>query len=154
MNFGVLSQYTSLCLPWAGRIAPNYAVPTTRLLSDPSLAHRQAMSDSRKRRGSAALPSYMRYARPRHNPADQGSLKKAITAAVVLAAAFATGEALTLQAPKVRATINDTKRLDWEEHMDDLESRKAFLRYYRMPEETFEASCTTLGKMLTWRVNV
>ena len=112
------------------------------------------MSDSRKRRGSAALPSYMRYARPRHNPADQGSLKKAITAAVVLAAAFATGEALTLQAPKVRATINDTKRLDWEEHMDDLESRKAFLRYYRMPEETFEASCTTLEKMLTWRVNV
>ena len=150
----MLSQYTSLCLPWAGRRAPNYAVPTTRLLSDPSLAHREAMSVSRKRRGSAALPSYMRYARPRHNPADQGSLKKAITAAVELAAAFATGEALTLQAPKVRATINDTKRLDWEELMDDLESPKAFLRYYRMPEETFEASCTTLGKMLTWRVNV
>ena len=66
------------------------------------------------------------------------SLKKAITAAVVLAAAFAIGEAHTLQAPKVRATINDTKRLDWEGHMDDLESRKAFLRYYRMPEETFD----------------
>ena len=61
-----------------------------------------------------------------------------MTEAVVLAAAFATGEAHTLQAPKVRATINDTKRLDWEEHMDDLESRKAFLRYYRMPEETFD----------------
>ena len=77
------------------------------------------------------------------------SLKKAITAAVVLDAGFATGEAHTLQAPKVRATIKDTKRLDWEEHMDDLESRKAFLRYYRMPEETFAgaaASCTTLGK--------
>ena len=66
------------------------------------------------------------------------SLPKAMTAAVVLAAAFATGEAHTLQAPKVRATINDTKRLDWEEHMDDLESRKAFLPYYRMPEETFD----------------
>ena len=39
------------------------------------------MSDSRKRRGSAALPSYMRYARPRHNPADEGSLVKAITVA-------------------------------------------------------------------------
>ena len=53
------------------------------------------MSDSRKHRGSAALPSYMRYARPRHNPADQGkgSLVKAITAAVVLATAFATGVA-------------------------------------------------------------
>ena len=114
-------------------------VPTTRLLSDPSLAHRQAMSDSRKRRGSAALPSHiMRYARPRHNPADQGSLKKAITAAVVLVAAFATGVTHTLQAPKVRATINDTRRLDWEEHMDDLENRKAFLRNYRMPEETFD----------------
>ena len=43
------------------------------------------MSDSRKRRGSAALPSYMRYERPRHNPADRGSLVKAISAAVVLA---------------------------------------------------------------------
>ena len=44
------------------------------------------MSDSRKRRGSAALPSYMRYARPRHNLADQGSLVKDISAAGVLAA--------------------------------------------------------------------
>ena len=78
----------------------------------------------------------MRYARPRQNPADQGSLVKAITAAVVLAAAFATGVAHTLQAPKVRATINGARRLDWEEHMDDLENHKAFLRYYRMPEET------------------
>ena len=79
---------TSLCFPWAGRRAPDYAVPTSRLLCDPSLVHRQAMSDSRKRRGSAALPLYMRYARPHHNPADQGSLVKAISAAVVLAAAF------------------------------------------------------------------
>ena len=63
---------------------------------------------------------------------------KIITAAVVLAAVFATGVAHTLQAPKVRATINGARRLDWEEHMDDLENRKAFLRYYRMPEETFD----------------
>ena len=76
------------------------------------------------------------------------SLKKAITAAVVLAAAFATGEAHTLQAPKVRATINDTKRLDWEEHMDDLESRKAFLRYYRMLEETFDKAMHLLAPHL------
>ena len=96
------------------------------------------MPDSRKRRGSAALPSYMRYARPRHNPADQGSLVKAISAAVVLAAAFATGVAHTLQAPKVRALINRSTRLDWEHNMDDLENRKAFLRYYRMPKETFD----------------
>ena len=96
------------------------------------------MYDSRKRRGSAALPWYMRYARPRHNPADLGSLVKVITAAVVLAAAFATRVAHTRQAPKVRATINGARRLDWKEHMDDLENRKAFLRYYRMPEETFD----------------
>ena len=96
------------------------------------------MSDSRKRRGSAALPSYMMYARPRHNPADLGSLVKAITAAVILAAAFATGVTHTLQAPKLRATINGARRLDWKEHMDDLGNRKAFLRYYRMPEETFD----------------
>ena len=96
------------------------------------------MSDSRKRRGSAALPSYMRYARPRHNPADLGSLVKVITAAVVLAAAFATGVAHTLQAPKARATTNGARRLDWNEHMNDLENRKAFLLYYRIPEETFD----------------
>ena len=96
------------------------------------------MSDSRKHRGSAALPSYMRYAKPRHNLADQGSLKKAVTAAVVLATAFATGVAHTLQAPKVRATINGARRLDGKEHMDDLENRKAFLCYYRMLEETFD----------------
>ena len=90
------------------------------------------MSDSRKRRGSSAQRCPRVYE-------VRKSLKKAVTAAaVVLAAAFATGEAHTLQAPKVRATMNDTKRLDWEEHMDDLESRKAFLHYYRMPEETFD----------------
>ena len=97
------------------------------------------MSDSRKRRGSAALPSYVRYARPRHKPADQGSLVKATSAAaVVLADTFTTGVAHTLQAPKVRASINGARRLDWEQHMDDIENRKAFLRYYRMPEETFD----------------
>ena len=82
----------------------------------------------------------MRYARPPHNPADQGSLLKAIStaAAVVLAAAFATGDAHTRHAPAVRASINGAMRLDWEQHMDDLENRKAFLRYYRMPEGTFE----------------
>ena len=67
-------KYISLCRPWAGSRAPEYAAQTSRLLKDPSLAHRLTMSSSRKRRGSAALPSYMRYARPRHNPADQGSL--------------------------------------------------------------------------------
>ena len=52
------------------------------------------MSNSKKHRGSAALPLYMGYARPRHNPADQGSLlMKAISAAVVVAAAVATGVA-------------------------------------------------------------
>ena len=80
------------------------------------------------------------------------SLKKAVTAAVALAAAFATGEAHTLQAPKVRATMNDTKRLDWEEHMDDLESRKAFLRYYRMPEETFDKLVQLLAPHLVCSV--
>ena len=90
----------------------------------------------------------MRYARPRHNPADQGSLVKAITAAVVLADAFATGVAHTLQAPEVVATISEARRLDWEEHMDDLENRKAFLRYYRMRGETGSAYFPTfVGKL-------
>ena len=106
------------------------------------------MSDSRKRRGSAAPLSYMRYARPRHNPADQGSLVKAITAAVVLAAAFAAGAAHTLQAPKVRASINGARCLNWEQHIDDLENHKAFLRYYRMPEQTFDKKVQLLAPQL------
>ena len=63
---------------------------------------------------------------------------KGIFAAVVVAAAVAIGVAHTILAPEVRALINEARRLDWEEHMDDLENRKAFLRYYRMPEETFD----------------
>ena len=109
------------------------------------------MSDSRKRRGSAALPSYeVREVMPQPIPADQGSLVKVITAAVVLliAAAFATGVAHTLDAPKVRATINGAGRLDWEEHMDDLDNRKAFLRYYRMPKETFDKLVQLLAPRL------
>ena len=90
----------------------------------------------------------MRYARPRHNPVDQGSLVKAITAAVVLAAAFAPGVAHTLQAPKVRGSINGARRLDLEQHMDNLENRKAFLRYYRMPEETFDKTVQLLASQL------
>ena len=81
----------------------------------------------------------MWYARPRHSPSDQGSLlMEAIAAAVVVAAAVATGVAHTIHAPEVRAPINEARHLDWEEHMDDLENRKDFLRYYRMPEETFD----------------
>ena len=98
-NFGISKCFrsTSLCLPRAGSRAPEYALSTSRLLQDPSLAHRQAMSNSNKYRGSAALPLFMRYARPRHNPADQGSLlMKAIFAAVV-AAAFASGVAHTVR---------------------------------------------------------
>ena len=73
--------------------------------------------DSRKRTGSAALPSYMRFQRPCHNLADEGSLVKAISAAVVLAAAFAAGFAHAHEAPLIRASINGARRLDWEHHM-------------------------------------
>ena len=104
-NFGISKCFrsTSLCLPRAGSRAPEYALSTSRLLQDPSLAHRQAMFNSKKHRGSAALPLHMRYARPRHNPADQGSLLiKAISAAVAVAASVATGVAHTIHVPEVR----------------------------------------------------
>ena len=49
----------------------------------------------------------MRYARPRYNPTDQGSLlMKAITAAVVVAAVGATRVAHTIHAAEVRAPLN------------------------------------------------
>ena len=72
------------------------------------------MSISRKCRGSAALSFYMRYASPRHNPVDQGSLliKDTSAAAVVVAASVATGVAHTIHAPEVRAPINGASRLN------------------------------------------
>ena len=66
------------------------------------------------------------------------SPRETISAGVRMAAAVATGVAHTIHAPEVRTPINGARRLDWEEHMDDFENRKAFLRYYRMPEETFD----------------
>ena len=74
------------------------------------------MSNSKKRRGSASLLLFMRYARPHHNPADQGSLLiKAVSAAVVVAAAVPTGVVHTIHAPEVGAPINGARRLDWED---------------------------------------
>ena len=57
---------------------------------------------------------------------------------MVVTAAFAAGVVHTIHAPEVRAPTNGARHLDWEEHMDDLENRKAFLRYYPIPEETFD----------------
>ena len=38
--------------------------------------------------------------------------------------------------------------------MDDLESRKAFLRYYRMPEETFDKLVQHLAQHLKKNVHM
>ena len=43
---------TSHCFPWAGNRAHQYPLLISRLLHDSSLAHLQAMSNSRKRRGT------------------------------------------------------------------------------------------------------
>ena len=65
-------------------------------------------------------------------------MKAISAAAVVIAAAVATGVAHNIRAPEVRAPINEARRLKCEEHMDDLENREDFLRGYRIPEETFD----------------
>ena len=41
-----------LCFSWTGNKAPHYPLPTSRLIQDPSLAHRQAMPNSKKHRGT------------------------------------------------------------------------------------------------------
>ena len=53
-KFGISKCFrsTPLCLPRAGSRAPEYAVPTSRLLQDPTLAHRQVIPNSGKRRGT------------------------------------------------------------------------------------------------------
>ena len=48
----VFETHTSLCFLWAGNRAPQYPLPTSRLLHDPSLPHCQAISNSRKRGGT------------------------------------------------------------------------------------------------------
>ncbi|CAM9552051.1 unnamed protein product [Ascophyllum nodosum] len=75
---------------------------------------RQAMSNSRKHRGSAAPPSCMRYTRPRHNPADQGSLLlKVISAAVVVAATIATGVAHSISQDNKMASFGVERQARW-----------------------------------------
>lgn len=75
-------------------------------------------------------------------------LISAITAVVVVAAAVASGVAHATHAPKIRQQIYEPRRLSWAEHLADLEARKCFKRYYRMPLETFEKLVQLLRPLL------
>ena len=89
------------------------------------------MNASRKRRGSPLSPSQ----RPTRR---RNVVVAALSAAIVVAVAVAAGTAHALHAPRIRQKIYEPRRLSWEEHLFDLQQRKCFDRYYRMPLETFE----------------
>lgn len=97
------------------------------------------MTDARKRRGSLGLspPSSARQRSRRRAGNNVSAILVAAAAAVVVAVAVASGIAQAAHAPEIRAPIHEPRRLVWEEHVEDLERRNCFLRFYRMPLETF-----------------
>ena len=65
----------------------------------------------------------------------------AITAAVVVVVAVTSSVTHTMLASDTRRSINErSRRLDWEDHCEDLDERgpDCFRRQYRVPQQTFE----------------
>ena len=103
------------------------------------MGRQQAMDDSRKRRDSRE-PSgreRRRHKRDKQAADRRAFVAKAVTAAVMVAAAVASAIAF-INTPKPRLPIYETRRLEWKEHVHDPLERKYFMRFNRMPLETFE----------------
>ena len=100
------------------------------------------MYDSRKRLGSPRLASSTRRRRANYEINAHISMLVAMTgAAVVVVASVTSSVTHTMLAPDIRRSINErSRRLDWEDHCEDLDERgpDCFRRQYRIPQRTFE----------------
>lgn len=106
---------------------------------------------SRKRGGRSESTSSRRTKRGRQEM-NTLFVTRALAAAtvVVLAATAAAGVAHTMQGPRIRRTVYEPpRRLDWDEHAEDLEQRDCFRRMYRMPRESFDKLADLLAPLLT-----
>ena len=76
---------------------------------------------------------------------------RAITAAMIVVAAVTSSVTHTMLDSDIRKSINErSRRLDWEDHCEDLDKRGSdcFRRRYRMPQQTFEMLADILRSLL------
>ena len=102
------------------------------------------MGDSRKRPGSHGLASSTRRRRANDEISARRMLVAMTVAAVVVVASVTSSVTHTMLASDIRRSINErSRRLDWEDHCEDLDERgpDCFMRQYRIPQQTFEKTC-------------
>ena len=102
------------------------------------------MDDSRKRPGSPGLASSTRRRRPNDEINAHSSMLVAMTGTVVVVASVTSSVTHTMLAFDIRRSINyRSRRLDWEDHCEDLDERgpDCFRCQYGMPQQTFEKTC-------------
>ena len=96
------------------------------------------MDGSRKRLGSLGLASSTRRRRANDEINAHSSMIVSMTgAAVVVVASVTSSVTHTMLASDIRRSINERRRrLDWEDHCEDLDERSpdCFGRQYRIPQ--------------------
>ena len=82
------------------------------------------MDDSRKRPGSPGLASSTRRRRANDEINAYSSMLEAMTGTVVVVASVTSSVTHTMLASDIRRSINErSRRLDWEDHCEDLDER-------------------------------
>ena len=112
------------------------------------------VDDSRKRPGSPALASSTRRRRANDDINAHSNMPVAMTGAVVVVASATSSVTHTMLASDIRRSINEmSRRLDWEDHCEDLDERgpDCFRRQYRMPQQTFEKTCRYTASLASTR---
>ena len=112
------------------------------------------MDDSGKRPGSPGLAFCTRRRRANDEINAHSSVLVAMTGAVVVVASVTSSVAHTMLASDIRRSINErSRRLDWEDHCEDLDERvpDCFRRQYRMPQQTFENNCRYTASLASTR---
>ncbi|CAB1114611.1 unnamed protein product [Ectocarpus sp. CCAP 1310/34] len=107
------------------------------------------MGDRRKRGAPTESSGSLRpraRARPTHTQDVLNKLKA--IAAIVLVVTVATSTVIQRLAPKARQPIHEPRRLDWDEHLEDVRRRKLFRRMYRMEEHSFNKLADLLRPIL------
>ena len=102
------------------------------------------MDGSRKRPGSPGLASSTQPKRTNDEINAHSSMIVTMTGAVVVVASVTSSVTHTMLTSDIRRSINErSRRLDWEDHCEDLDERgpECFRRQYRMPRQTFEKTC-------------
>ena len=111
-------------------------------------------NNSRKLPESPGLASSTRRRRANDEINAHSSMLVDMTGAVVVVASVTSSVTHTMLASDIRRSINErSRRLDWEDHCEDLDERVPdyFRRQYRMPQQTFEKTCRYTASLASTR---